>query len=234
MTDVLFVVEAGDAPARKPKAFTLPVPTGGGIRTVSISYPTIEPSTDPLLTTLSVAGRDFKLEKVVDVNVMARRALKDEMPGMVFRGVTRAIGKGIVQDQLQKNAGMLGAVMGMVASAVTEQADDRLWRMLPGRVYIARGYLPEGEHKVEINGRSFDMSVNINGQYALVPLRLYNQSVIMGDVGHFGQLPAARPVVAAESKSTVVVPSPALPTKRPVAKGAKKAATRAATQKITP
>ena len=234
MTDVLFVVEAGDAPARKPKAFTLPVPTGGGIRTVSISYPTIEPSTDPLLTTLSVAGRDFKLEKVVDVNVMARRALKDEMPGMVFRGVTRAIGKGIVQDQLQKNAGMLGAVMGMVASAVTEQADDRLWRMLPGRVYIARGYLPEGEHKVEINGRSFDMSVNINGQYALVPLRLYNQNVIMGDVGYFGQLPAARPAVAAESKSIVVVPSPTLPTKRPAAKGAKKAATPAATQKITP
>lgn len=28
MTDVLFVVEAGDAPARKPKAFTIPVPTG--------------------------------------------------------------------------------------------------------------------------------------------------------------------------------------------------------------
>lgn len=234
MTDVLFVIEAGDAPARKPKAFTLPVPTGGGLRTVSISYPTIEPSNDALLSKLSVAGRDFKLEKVVDVNVMARRALKDEMPGMVFRGVTRAIGKGAVQDQLQKNAGMLGAVMGMVASAVTEQADDRLWRMLPGRVYIARGYLPEGEHKVEINGRSFDTNVTISGQYALVPLRLYNQNVIMGDVGHFGQLAAARPVVAAEAKPEAVMSSPTRATKRPAAKGAKKAAAPAASMKITP
>jgi hypothetical protein len=43
MTDVLFVVEAGTAPARKPKGFTIPIPVGGSIRTVSISYPVIEP-----------------------------------------------------------------------------------------------------------------------------------------------------------------------------------------------
>ena len=30
---------------------------------------------------------------MVDVNVMAAIALKDEMPGMVLRGVTRAIAK---------------------------------------------------------------------------------------------------------------------------------------------
>ena len=236
MTDVLFVIEAGDAPARKPKAFTLPVPTGGGIRTVSISYPTIEPSHDALLSKLSVAGRDFKLEKVVDVNVMARRALKDEMPGMVFRGVTRAIGKGVVQDQLQKNAGMLGAVMGMVASAVTEQADDRLWRMLPGRVYIARGYLPEGEHKIEINGRSLDASANISGQYALVPVRLYNQSVIIGNVGSFGQLTAAPPAAMTEVKPAMATPAAKRVIKKPVAKVAKQPAATvpAATVKVTP
>jgi hypothetical protein len=224
MTDVLFVVEAGDAPARKPKAFTLPVPVGGSIRTVSISYPTIEPSTDPVLSVLSVSGRDFKLEKVVDVNVMARRALKDEMPGMVFRGVTRAVVKGVMQDQLQKNAGLLGAVVGSIASAVTEQADDRLWRMLPGRVYVARGYLPEGEHKVVINGRDFNVNVTVGGQYALVPLRLYNQNVVIGDVGNFGRL-AAQPVAAvmeaqpAPAAPAAVVPAKTKPApKRPVKK----------------
>jgi hypothetical protein len=224
MTDVLFVVEAGDAPARKPKAFTLPVPVGGSIRTVSISYPTIEPSTDPVLSVLSASGRDFKLEKVVDVNVMARRALRDEMPGMVFRGVTRAVVKGVMQDQLQKNAGLLGAVVGSIASAVTEQADDRLWRMLPGRVYVARGYLPEGEHKVVINGRDFNVNVTVGGQYALVPLRLYNQNVVIGDVGNFGRL-AAQPVVAAVEATpapaapVAVVPAKTKPApKRPVKK----------------
>jgi len=204
MTDVLFVVEAGDAPARKPKAFTIPVPTGRGLSTVSISYPIIEASTDPLLSQLSVSGQKLKLEKVVDVNVMARRALKDEMPGMVFRGVTRAIVKGVMQDQLQKNAGMFGAIVGIVASAVTEQADDRLWRMLPGRVYVARGYLPEGAHKVAIDGRDFN--VKVGGQYALVPLRLYNQGVLVGDVGSFGNLAAAPLVAAADIRPAAAAP----------------------------
>jgi hypothetical protein len=186
---------------------------------------------------LSVAGRDFKLEKVVDVNVMARRALKDEMPGMVFRGVTRAITKGVVQDQLQKNAGLLGAVVGTVASTVTEQTDDRLWRMLPGRVYIARGYLPEGEHKVEINGRTFDTNVKISGQYALVPLRLYNQSVVMGDVGSFGHLAAAPLLAAAGVKPAAVADTATKPaTKKTVVKVAKKpaAAVAATIMKTTP
>ena len=226
MTDVLFVVEAGDAPARKPKGFTLPVPVGNKIRTVSISYPTIAPSTDPVLSNLSVAGRDFKLEKVVDVNVMARRALKDEMPGMVFRGVTRAIVKGVMQDQLEKNGGLFGAIIGSVASAVTEQADDRMWRMLPGRVYVARGYLPEGEHKVVINGRDLNINVKVGGQYALVPLRLYEQDVVVGDVGSFGNLAALAPVVADKAvapsantkEAAVVKQKPKLAAKKPLVK----------------
>jgi hypothetical protein len=199
MTDVLFVVEAGVAPARKPKAFTLPVPTGRSVRTVSISYPVIEPSRDPVLSTMEVSGYTFKLENVVDVNVMARRALKDEMPGMVLRSVTRAIAKGVMQDQLEKQGGVFGAVLGAVASVTTEQADDRMWRMLPGRVYVGRGYLPPGEHKMLVNGRDFG-TVKVDGQYALVPLRLYENTVVAGDVGVFGKLMTAS-VMPAKSEA---------------------------------
>lgn len=206
-TDVLFVVETGDAPARKPKAFTLPVPVGGSLRTVSVSYPVIEPSKDALITDLIAADQQFKLDKVVDVNVMARRALKDEMPGMVFRGITRAILKGVVQDQLEKNAGMFGAIVGMVGSAITEQADDRMWRHLPGRVYVARGYLPEGSHRVKLAGKTFD--VDIAGQYALVPVRLYGDLAIVGQVGKFGRIVARPPEVA-----PTAAPVPAKPVRK--------------------
>jgi len=211
MTDVLFVVEAGDAPARKPKGFTLPVPVGNRIRTVSVSYPIIEPSKDPLLTSMKVSDQQLNLERVVDVNVMARRALKDEMPGMVVRGVIRAIAKGAMQEQLEKNGGLLGAIIGSVASAVTEQADDRMWRMLPGRVYVARSYLPAGNHTVNINGRSFNVSVD--GQYALVPLRFYENSVLTGDVGKFGALPVVAEVPAPESEPVVAKAAVKAPTK---------------------
>lgn len=201
MTDVLFVVEAGNAPARKPKAFTVPVPTGRSIVTASISYPVIEPSQDTLLSQLEAAGQQLKLEKVVDVNVMARRALKDEMPGMVLRGITRAVVKAVAQDQLQKDGGLAGSLMSIavaVASVVTEQADDRMWRMLPGRVYVARGYLPVGEHQVQINGQPLGALVRIEGQYAVVPVRIYEEQVIVGEISTFGQLPkiAAAPPTA--------------------------------------
>lgn len=221
MTDVLFVVEAGDAPARKPKAFTIPVPTGRGMVTASISYPVIEPSTDPLLTTLSAAGTDLKLEKVVDVNVMARRALKDEMPGMVLRGVTRAIAKGVMQNELQKRGGLVGGLIGAVASAATEVADDRMWRMLPGRVYIARGYLPPGEHVVTVNGRALPDPVKIDGQYALVPLRLYENTVLMGSVASLGKLAPA-------SAAPVEAAAPAAPAAKPALRANTRTATRPA------
>ena len=221
MTDVLFVVEAGDAPARKPKAFQLPVPTGRGMVLTSISYPVIEPSKDPLLTTLSAAGTDLKLEKVVDVNVMARRALKDEMPGMVLRGVTRAIAKGVMQNELQKGGGLVGGLIGAVASAATEVADDRMWRMLPGRVYIARGYLPPGEHVVTVNGRALPDPVKIDGQYALVPLRLYENTVLMGSVASLGKLAPA-------SAAPVEVAAPAAPAAKPAPRANTRTATRPA------
>lgn len=206
MTDVLFVVEAGNAPARKPVAFTLPVPLGGSIRTASISYPVISPSTDPLLAKLSVNGTDMALERVVDVNVMARRALRDEMPGMVLRGVTRAVAKAALQQQLEKQAGPLGSLVGIVASAATEQADDRIWRTLPGRVYIARGYLPPGKHRISIDGRDLGVDVDVDGQYALVPLRFYDSAtVVAGNTGSLGQLPAV--VVAESAPAPVPVPA---------------------------
>jgi hypothetical protein len=200
MTDVLFVVEAGNAPARKPKAFAVPIPINGNLQAVSISYPIIEASNDPPLGSISAGGKQLNLESVVDLNVMARRALRDAMPGMVIRGVTRAIAKGVVQDQLAKHAGIFGSLVGAVAAIATEQADDRMWRMLPGRVYVARGYLPPGMHKLVINGREVGSEIKIDGQYAMVPIRIYEDKIVQGDVMAFGQIPATLPSVAAAKK----------------------------------
>lgn len=223
MTDVLFIVEAGDAPARKPRSFTIPVPTGRSIIATSISYPVIEPSTDPLLTTLRASDAELRLERVVDVNVMARRALKDEMPGMVLRGVTRAVAKGVLQDQLQRQGGLIGGLIGAVAAVATEQADDRMWRMLPGRVYVARGYLPPGEHRITIDGRELSAPLTIDGQYALVPLRFYGDRIVSGEVTRVGQLTAlAQTEPKAEPEpATAALPAAAPPPARPRAAGRK-------------
>ncbi len=197
MTDVLFLIESGSAPARKPVSFTVPVPTGRGVVGVSISYPVIQASNSPYINTVTVGNTPIKTQPVVDFNVMARRALRDEMPGMVVRTVSRAIAKGVVQDQAQKRLGLLGGLVAVVATSATEQADDRMWRMLPERVYVARAYLPPGTHKVSIDGRELPEPVVIDGQYAVVPVRAYTNNLVMGDVASFGKL-AATAVAAPE------------------------------------
>jgi uncharacterized protein len=190
MTDVLFIVEAGLAPARESQAFTVPVVVPGAGNTLSMSYPVVKPSADPFLTSVSAGDQKLELSPVADINVMARRELKDEMPGIVTRNITRAVTKGVVQKELTKSAGLFGAALGAVGSIVTEKADDRIWRTLPGRVYLARGYLPAGEHKLTVDGRDAG-TVKISGRYALVPLRVLDDAIIPTATSTFGELAPA-------------------------------------------
>ena len=229
MSDVLFIIESGSAPARKPTSFTVPVPIANKLSTVSISYPVIEPSREVGPGALTIGTTSLKTATVVDMNVMARRALKDEMPGMVFRGVSRAIAKGVLQNEVQKRAGPLGSLVAIGASALTEQADDRMWRTLPGMVSIARGYLPEGEHKLLVDGKDTGTVVKIQGQYALVPVQLRGGAISLGTVASFGALQVpmatATPAPAATSvPSNAVVPAADKTVRKPTAAPVKPAA----------
>ncbi len=228
MTDVLFVLESGTAPARKPRNFTIPVPVAGRLNSVSISYPVIEPSVQPGPSRLTLGDVTLQPAVVADLNVMARRALKDEMPGMMMRGVVRAVAKGVVQNELNKAAGPLGGLIGAAAAIATEQADDRIWRTLPGVVSVARGYLPAGEHRLLVDGRDTGQVITVSGQYMLVPVQLLGAAVTVGQATSFGQLaagaPAAAPSAATSVPSNLVTPAstaaPAKPAARPAAKPA--------------
>jgi hypothetical protein len=231
MTDVLFVIEAGDAPARKPKAFTIPVPIAGRLNTVSVSYPVIEGTRQPGPATVSAGNVTLQAATVVDMNLMARRALADEMPGMVFRGVTRAVVKGAMQNEAQKRGGPLAGVLAMVASAATEQADDRMWRTLPGLASVARGYLPEGEHPLVLDGRDTGATVRVAGQYTLVPVRVQGGMVSVGEVASFGQLPAQPVPVPAAAVVPAAATAKDSKARQPAARAAAKAPARSTESK---
>lgn len=238
MTDVLFVLESGNAPARKPMNFTIPVPVAGRVNSISISYPVIDPKHQAGPSAVTLGDVTLKAAAVADLNVMARRALKDEMPGMMARGVVRALAKGMVQDQVSKAAGPLGGLVGVVAAAASEQADDRMWRTLPGIVSVARGYLPAGEHKLMVDGRDTGQVVKVSGQYMLVPVTLQGGSVVVGQATSFGQVaaapaaaaPAAAAPAAATTTTTTSTPAaaPAKPAPRPAPRPAAKPAAKPA------
>ncbi len=213
VTDVLFVIEAGNAPARQSKKLTIPVPTGSGIIAVNWAFPVIYPDPNsPVISTVKVGNQNLNTALITDFNVMARRALKDELPGIHTRAAIRAVVKGVAQDQVNKRFGALAGLAANLAVAATETpADDRMWRALPERVFIARAFLPPGEYDVNFSGRE-GTRINIDGRYMVVPVRVYQDKTYVGELAKFG---AVTPVAQLE-------PAPsAIPASEPAKKSTK-------------
>lgn len=182
-TDVLFVVESGTAPARQSRQFPLPIPVNRTLILLPISFPVMTATSTPTLPAeLGIDGvESLPVAPITNIDLMARRALQDEMPGIMLRAAIRSTAKAVAQYQLQhqaqqKDNGLLGlaALVLTIGTVVTESADERTWRTLPSEIAIARGRVTPGSHLVILQTREGTRSVqvNVSGRYAVVGLRL--------------------------------------------------------------
>lgn len=193
VSDVLIVIESGATPGRVSRQFNLPVPVGayGEWIFFPVSFPVMPPSSPYSAPTIKIDGEPgLRTAHILDLDSMARRALRDEMPGLVTRAVIRATTKAVAQYQMQRsiresrrsnngqnnNLGLelLGLFAIQVASIITESADERGWRTLPSHVSLARVRLPKGQHSIEVaaGGGSAKFDVNVAGRHALVAVRM--------------------------------------------------------------
>jgi uncharacterized protein len=213
VTDVLFIVESGNAPARQSKKIQFPIPTTNGIVTVSFSFPVIYPNEDAMhLAQVNLGPHSMQTALVTDFNVMARRALQDELPGIQARAAVRAVAKGLVQDQMNKKMGAFAGLIGNLVVAATEgDADDRMWRGLPDRVFIARGFVPPGEYDLRLpNQLDSNRKLAVDGRYMVVPVRVYRNKTYFGEPVKIGMLPPVMTPAVEEAPA-----APAAPAKRP-------------------
>lgn len=197
MTDLLFIIEAGNAPARKSHKVGFPVPTPSGLIMVSFAFPVIYPEANPVQIEQVLVGQQ-KLDAalVTDFNAMARRALQDELPGIQTRAAVRALGKGLIQDQVNRQFGVFGGLVGNLVAAATEgDADDRMWRALPDRMFIARAFVAPGEYEVRLPGYPEAVKkIAVDGRYMVVPVRMYSDKIYFGEPVRLGKLmPIAAP-----------------------------------------
>ncbi|SAI42105.1 Uncharacterized protein conserved in bacteria [Bordetella ansorpii] len=210
-TDVLFVIEAGHAPARQSRRFMFPVPTPGGLITVGISYPVIEPTVDvPEIGSIRIGETELQAGLVADFNVMARRALKDDLPGMQARAAVRMVAKAAAQAVVNREMGPLAGLLGNIVAAVAEPpADDRMWRSLPGRVYVARGFFKPGDYELALPGTLQPaQQIKVSGRHMVVPVRAFPAVAYYGRAGHFGDLASlqAKPPTADEASPAKKAP----------------------------
>lgn len=188
-SDVLIAVETGMVPAKVSQQFPLPIPVNRRLVLIPVSFPVlreVERGRTPDM--LRVDDTALHPVPITSVDLMARRALKDEMPGIMLRGFVRSSAKAVAQYQLQRQADLrhhrhdnadalalnVVALAAMLGSVITESADERGWRSLPGSISIARAKLTRGAHRISVPtaGGERSVQVEVNGRYAFVGLRV--------------------------------------------------------------
>jgi hypothetical protein len=192
LTDVLFVIGSGTAPALQSRQFRLPVPAGKGLAMVVASFPVMSASalSRPWSQLAFDGGPALAVAPITSIDLMARRRLSDDMPGIMLRTSVRAGTRALLQAGLQQGGDRgdrHAAAVGIAALAVaagsifTEKADERTWRTLPSEISIARARVPAGVHTVTLQTLEGVRSarLNLSGRYAVVDLRLLRNQLFV-------------------------------------------------------
>src|SRR5690606_1976228 len=199
-TDTLIVVESGRAPALQSVTIPLPAPTANGLLVVPVSFPTIGdrfPSVTPL--ELKIGRETHKLAEVTSFDSMARRALRDNLPGIIIRSTLRAASKGAMQHAASQSDSPLVLLAAIAATVVTESADERIWRSLPANIAIGRVSLPPGRHKAELvtSAGAREIEFEVQGPYSIVTMRTAEDGNVF--TAYATTPPLQVPLIAGES-----------------------------------
>jgi len=190
-TDVLLIISSGSAPALQSRQFNTPIIINNKLIFVPASYPVmLAGGGAPPPTEVVVDGRGLPLTRLTSIDLMARRSLQDDMPGIMLRAVIRSTTSATLQYQAQQQAGRndrgsggvaLASAILAIGSIALNSADDRTWRALPAEIAVARVRLPRGEHKLTLRTPDGDhaVPVTLSGRYAVVDFRLLRRQVFV-------------------------------------------------------
>lgn len=215
LTDTLIVVESGRAPALQSVSVPLPAPTANGLLVVPVSFPTIgEPMPGVVPSALRIGRNKYPLAEVTSFDSMARRALRDNLPGIIVRSTLRAASKGAMQHAASQSDSPLVLLVAIAATVVTESADERIWRSLPANIAIGRVSLPPGRHKAELvtSAGAREIEFEVQGPYSIVTLRTAEDGNVF--LAYATTPPLQAPQIANESRRTRAAPAKRVHTKR--------------------
>ena len=238
--DTLIIVDTGYMPKITPHRISQSFNFGGSPKLVTLTFPVIEKSTDRYTPTMVQLGdRTANLELVANIDSMARRNLKDEMPAYVLRASTRALISLAAQyaaDQAaqqaanknnrnnQNNNNGTAAIIGAIASMITGYSlqainvtDVRHWSTLPAQTYMARMGLPIGPVQLKYalpSGVIQTQTVNLVGGYNVIYIRMFRNKASVLTSNDPAAVPA-KPVLAPAQINNPVsvaaeVPAPVL------------------------
>lgn len=178
--DVLFIVESGFAPSLNSIKIPIPIPQVG---VVPISFPVLESDPSATISAKSIKLNDkntVQLDTITNVDAMAKRSLRDRLPGILVRSVLRGAAKAASQKLAYQANGFAGLAVNLF-NVATESADERLWKSLPSSISIARARMPIGKSNITLSTSQGDkdITIDVKGNYAIVPMRLMPNSLYL-------------------------------------------------------
>jgi hypothetical protein len=189
--ETLIVVESGFIPRVNSHSSTHSFQTARGPRLVTFRLPAIGDGSQHFPVRSIIAGtNEVPLSLAANLDLMARRHLKDEMPGHVLRATTQAIAQIAVQEaiyQSQKRnrqgnegAAMLGAILAGAALSFGN-VDVRSWTTLPSAIHLGRVQLQKGMTTLKVNTPVGIVSadLNIQNDYEVVYVRVLNNGAVV-------------------------------------------------------
>jgi hypothetical protein len=220
-TDTLVIVETGFLPLMDNFKVNLPIPVNGQLRFATVSYPYIATNTERFNPgQLAVDGQLINLNMVTNVDSMARRDLRDEMPRYMLRAASRAITQVLAQVGTQQavqgnqpnnsNQATLGAIAGLITGITMSEistADVRHWTNLPANIYLARAQIPNGVRGILVRtqtGSLVGRQIAFNGDKTVVYVRVFrDRATVMAtsDVGS-GALNLGQPIFSVVKNMT--------------------------------
>ncbi|MBU3539582.1 hypothetical protein ICN36_11685 [Polynucleobacter sp. UK-Gri1-W3] len=217
--DTLIIIDTGYMPKIVPYQISQSFPVGGTSRLVTLTFPVIEKSTERFRPTMVQLGdRIANPELVANIDAMARKNLRDEMPAYVLRASSRALvslaaqyaaDRAAQQAANRKNqnnqnnggAALIGAIAGMI-TGYTLQAinvtDVRHWSTLPAQTYMTRMGLPIGPTVLKYtlpSGVTASQTVNLVGGYNVVYIRMFRNRATVLTSNDPAALPPKAPVL---------------------------------------
>jgi len=155
-TEVILIVEESFVSQRQSMKIPLPIP---GVNTVtSVDFPLYQdPAYAPMALEVREGDRSFGLSALaLSVQSLAYRDLKEKIPGIAVRNVTRVATRVAAQAVANQGGDALKySVLAVNAvSAAINKADTRAWYTLPMVAHLYRGGLEPGEHTLELRNQA--------------------------------------------------------------------------------
>jgi hypothetical protein len=187
--EVIVVVEEGWISRRQ--SVKLPIPVGYSIQ--SLTFPTYfdQPYTPMALDVQIDGAAAGQVAPLCFLQSLAYHDLREKMPGILLRNLTRGTARGVAQKQMMdsRNVWIKAASLALSAgTAVTDQGDTRSWTSLPMAVQLFRAPVEPGSRAIRLVNRQTGQAQDISVDVAAGELKL----VWMADL-------AARSVVSVAS-----------------------------------